>query len=70
MPARDPQPDPQRIVATLAHEFHVPIHEVAALYERERAELALGAHVAKYLHIFAIRNVQRILGPRPRQAGA
>jgi len=42
----------------------VPIDDVAILYEHERAELALGAHITKFLHIFAIRNVQEILRQR------
>jgi hypothetical protein len=36
----------------------------ATLYERERAELALGAHITKYLHIFAVRNVLDALRQR------
>jgi len=51
------QPDQGRIVASLASECHLPIAEIAMLYEHERAELAPVAHVTKYLHIFAIRNV-------------
>jgi hypothetical protein len=58
------QPDQKRIVASLAAECHLPIGEMATLYEHERAELALGAHITKYLHIFAIRNVQDILRQR------
>lgn len=58
------QPDQQRIVATLSAESHVPIDVVAALYEGERAGLAVGAHITKFLHIFAIRNVQEILRKR------
>ena len=57
-------PDQQRIVATLSAESHVPIDDVAALYEHERAGLAVGARVTKFLHIFAIRNVQEILRKR------
>ena len=64
MPAHDKQPDQKRIVAFLAEECHVPIADVAMLYEHERAELALGAHITKFLHIFAIRNVQEILRKR------
>ena len=65
MPApHEKQPDEKRIVATLAAECHVPINEVAILYEHERAELALGARVTKFLHIFAIRNVLEILRAR------
>ena len=57
-------PDQQRIVAKLSAESHVPIDDVAALYEHERACLAVGAHITKFLHIFAIRNVQEILRKR------
>ena len=58
------QPDQTRIVALLAKESQQPIADVARLYEHERAELALGAHITKFLHIFAIRNVQEILRKR------
>lgn len=58
------QPDQKRIVAALASECHVPIGEVATLYEHERAELALSAHITKYLHIFATRNVLELLRRR------
>jgi hypothetical protein len=65
MPApHETQPDQKRIVATLAAECQVPIDEMATLYEHERAELALGARITKFLHIFAIRNVQEILRAR------
>jgi hypothetical protein len=58
------QPDQKRIVASLATECHVPIGEMATLYEHERAVLALGAHITKYLHIFATRNVLGVLRQR------
>lgn len=65
MPApHDKPPDQKRIVAFLADESHMPIDELATLYEHERAELALGARITKFLHIFAIRNVQQILRVR------
>ncbi len=51
------QPDQGRIVASLASECHLPISEMAKMYEHERSELAPLAHITKYLHIFAIRNV-------------
>jgi hypothetical protein len=54
----------ERIVASLATQCHLPIGEMATLYEHERAELALGAHITKYLHIFATRNVLDILRQR------
>ena len=40
------------------------LDEVAKLYERERAALAIGARITKFLHIFAIRKVQKILRER------
>lgn len=61
---REKQPDQNRIVATLALEFHVPIAEMARLYEHERAELAVGAHVTKFLDIFTTRHVQETLRQR------
>ncbi|HYN59493.1 MAG TPA: DUF3562 domain-containing protein [Rubrivivax sp.] len=65
MPAtNEKQPDQKRIVASLATECHLPIGEMATLYEHERAELALGAHITKYLHIFATRNVLNALRQR------
>ena len=65
MPAsHDQQPDQGRIVASLAIECHMPVDEMAALYEHERSELAFGAHITKYLHIFATRNVLEILRKR------
>jgi hypothetical protein len=62
-PAEKP-PDQTRIVALLAKESHQSVAEVARLYEHERAELASGARITKFLHIFAIRNVQEILRQR------
>lgn len=59
--ATDTQPDQTRIVASLASKCHLPIGEMATLYEHERAELALGAHITKYVHIFASRNVMERL---------
>jgi predicted hotdog family 3-hydroxylacyl-ACP dehydratase len=72
IPHRDPflwidavdEIDQKRIVASLASECHLPIGEMATLYERERAELALGAHITKYVHIFATRNVLDVLRQR------
>jgi hypothetical protein len=58
------QPDQKRIVAALASECHVPIGEMATLYEHERTELALSAHITRYLHIFATRNVLEIVRRR------
>lgn len=61
---REKQPDQERIVASLAAECHVPINDMTTLYEHERAELALSAHITKFLHIFATRNVLEILRQR------
>ena len=51
------QPDQRRIVVSLAVECHMPVGEMAALYEHGRAELAVGAQLAKFLDTFATRNV-------------
>lgn len=64
--AKEKQPDQQRIVALLANECRMPIGEIAALYEHERAELAPGARITKYLHIFATRKVLEVLHQRER----
>ena len=62
--AKEKQPDQNRIVASLATECHMPVGEMAVLYEHERAELASGANITKYLHIFATRKVLEILHQR------
>jgi hypothetical protein len=62
--AKEKQPDQKRIVASLAEEWHVPVSELAALYEHVRAELASGAHITKYLHIFVTRKVLEVLHQR------
>jgi hypothetical protein len=65
MPAiTEKQPDPKRIVISLAAECHVPVAEMALLYEHQRAVLALEAHNTQYLHIFATRNVLDMLHQR------
>ena len=70
MPAsHEKQPDQGRIVASLAVECHIPVAEMAALYEHERADLAFGAHITKFLHIFATRNVLEILRKRELDKG-
>jgi hypothetical protein len=50
-------PDQKRIVAALASQCHTTIAEMTTLYERERAQLALGAHIIKFLDIFATRHI-------------
>jgi hypothetical protein len=65
MPTKTPkQPDQTRLIASLATECQVPIGEMTQLYEQERASLALGAHITKFLHIFASRNVLEIIRKR------
>jgi hypothetical protein len=65
MPApTEKQPDQKRIVASLALECQVPISEMTTLYERERAKIAVGAHITKFLHIFATRKVLEIMQQR------
>jgi len=54
------QPDQTRIAALLSEECHVPLDEVATLYEREGAMLGVGPHVPNFLHVFAIRNLREM----------
>ncbi len=61
MSAHETQPGQQRAVALLSKQCNVPVAEVTRLYEHEWARLAVGAHITKFLHIFALRNVQEIL---------
>jgi len=61
---KEKEPDQRRIVKYLADEAKLPINDVATLYEHERSAVAAGAHVMKFVHIFAIRNVQEILHQR------
>jgi hypothetical protein len=49
--------DQKRIVARLAAKYHVPVGEMATLYEKERVKLAVGARITKYLDVFATRRV-------------
>ena len=63
--SQEKQQDQQRrIVASLAEDSDVPIADVATLFERERAEWAVGARITTFLNIFAIRHVQEILRRR------
>ena len=63
--SQEKQQDQQRrIVASLAGDSDVPIADVATLFERERAGLAVGARITTFLNIFAIRHVQAILRQR------
>jgi hypothetical protein len=55
--SQDKPADRGRIVAQLAAECHRPVGEIAALFDRARAELAVGARVTRYLHVLATRNV-------------
>lgn len=64
MREQDRVPDHMHVFASLAAESRLPIDEVATLYERERAELAVAARVSSYLDIFAIRNVREMLRKR------
>jgi hypothetical protein len=50
-------PDQNRIVAALASQCHMTIDEMTTLYERERAQLALGAHIVKFIDVFATRHI-------------
>ena len=48
-------------IELLAKESNVSEVDVAQLYEGELTQLRIGAHIAHFLPIFAIRNVRGIL---------
>ena len=60
------EPDRKRTVTDLAAEFHAPVDAVAALYEREWADLVRGARITTFLDIFVVRKVQDALRRRDR----
>lgn len=64
MPAHAKLPDHGRVIASLAWDARMPIADVAAIYERECAELGTTAKLVKFVQIFALRNVQKILRAR------
>ena len=67
MSAHDKLPDQGRMIASLARNARMPIAVVAAIYERECAELATTAKLAKFVQIFALRNVREILRAQSRE---
>ena len=64
------EPDRKRTVVVLAEQFHATVETVAALYERERADLARGARVTTFLDIFAARKVEDVLRRHDREEPA
>jgi hypothetical protein len=62
------QPDQARIVAFLADETHLPVADVARLYEHERDALASRARVTTFLQIFVVRAVRDVLRERSEVA--
>jgi ribosomal protein L13E len=54
----------RRNIADLAKEFTLPLAEVRALYEAQRARLMKGAKVGKYFSIVAVRNIRLQLAKR------
>ena len=67
MPAQAKLPYQGRIIASLARNAGLPIAYVAAIYERERAELATTATLGTFVQLFALRNVQEILRAQSRE---
>jgi hypothetical protein len=58
----------ERSIEALAREAHVPIEQVAQLYERELAVLTVGARITNFLGILTIRKVRDILRQRSHPA--
>jgi uncharacterized protein DUF3562 len=60
----------ERAIEALAREAHVPIEQVAQLYERELAVLTAGARITGFLSILTLRKVRDILRHRSPPAAA
>ena len=58
----------ERAIEALARQSHVPIDQVAQLYERELAMLAVGARITGFLTILTTRKVREILRQRRHPA--
>lgn len=54
----------ERAIEALARQFHVPIEQVAQLYEGELAGLAVGARITGFLTIITTRKVREVLRQR------
>jgi hypothetical protein len=64
-PGLDGTPEHQAILV-LARESGLPFDQVAQLYEDERAQLDVDAHVKQFLPIFTLRSVRaKLLQRRP-----
>jgi Protein of unknown function (DUF3562) len=55
----------ERAIEALAREAHVPIDQVAQLYEHELAVLTVDARITGFLTILTTRKVREILRQRP-----
>jgi hypothetical protein len=58
----------ERAIEALARESHVPIEQVAQLYEHELAGLKVGARITSFLTILTTRKVREILRQRSHPA--
>jgi hypothetical protein len=56
-PSKNHDQNQKHAVVRLAAQCQVPIDEMAALFEIERAKLAAGAHITKFLDVFATRHI-------------
>jgi hypothetical protein len=54
---KSPDLKQKRVLARLAAQYHVPVAELTTLFETERSKLAAGAHITKFLDVFATRHV-------------
>src|SRR5919201_3613767 len=54
----------ERAIEALARQAHVPIDEVAQLYEYELAGLTVGVRITGFLPILTMRKVREILHQR------
>ena len=58
----------ERAIEALAQQSHVPVDQVAQLYERELTSLTVGARITGFLAILTTRKVREILRQRHHPA--
>jgi hypothetical protein len=58
---KSPDLKQKRVLARLAAQYHVPVAEITTLFETERSRLVAGAHITKFLDVFATRHVLETL---------
>jgi len=57
----DPTGAHGRVMSRLAHELHIPLHEVQGIYRAQFERLGADARIERFLGVLAMRNTRDIL---------